>query len=527
MIAIGREVGLVALYVACCVGLCVAGCRGRGALDEAIDALKDCDYGDACTRAAAAVRTLDPDAKESRSGLEARSSVLHAAMQAAAAFPMPREPFLKAIGLDSPDVASALGREAVALAGGQKPVPGAADAAEVAAFLRVPACEAMVRLGDIARAGGPFADTAVLARVTALAQVFAAIEPDRAGQFADMARETMGCTVSERTGSDALLLEARNTVYDLLGECAASKDAVSRASCDSARQVLDTRPLPLPFPDASSGDLFGAIVPPARRGLGLVTSPPWAAVLAAGRLSIVDQVSLLPGAKQLAQPDPEFLIDLRRHHRTEDVATSFHLSFETRKPGGSPTPIAALVVDRAATCADLLEVLEAHMSESDAVTVLAVMGEGARRPAWLPLNYRLPSRILLDPSGSVVAFGDEADAVRIHLSPIEVRFEAGTTERTVPISRTAVDASTPWDLREAYAAAIELAGGSPAGRSALLTADPAVPVGLLVAVIESISVRVAEGTRHSASSFATALPLRVKGGAISWLFRKVVLMRPE
>lgn len=501
----------------------ISDCRGQGPLEEASKALSNCDYGEACAKALGVVRSLSPKDSESKLGLQARSLALHVAIQAAAAFPEARDSFLKQIGYDMPDVATVLRMEAEKLAQGPNPVPGASDAAHIAAFLRNSICDFYEKLRSISKSGGPFADSAVLGIVGSITRTLASIEPERAGQAANILREMIGCTMSERVSSDALVLEARNIAQELAETCANSQDKVSASSCKAILELLSTRPLALPFPDASSGDLFGAMLPFDMRHLGLTLTPPWMIVLTAGRLFIVEQATLNPQDRQLPQPEPRQLMDLRRHHTTEDIATVFHEIFSTHAE--SPKKVVAFAVDRMVTAADFLDVLEGFLSESDSVPILAILEDGARAPSWLPINYRFPDRLLLDPEGTRLAFGPESEAIRLHLSPLEAHITHGKTERSVPVERTNVAATVAWDLRDVYSATLEIAGETQ--KSALLTVDPVVPVALLVAVIEVLSVRVPDTVRLSHQSFATAQPTRVRGGAISWLLRKIVVVKPD
>ncbi|MBM4395571.1 MAG: hypothetical protein FJ087_07770 [Deltaproteobacteria bacterium] len=493
-------------------------CRG-GPPSRVVDALRACDHAAACAEAVAAIRALDASARAGASAVEARLLALDALLAAHASYPGPKEAFLAQAGVPGAKAAEAIDAEIKDLSSAG--AAGAAGAAEIAAFLAEPSCEHRDRVAAIASAGGPFARTALLAETTVVGEVLASIEPHRAGSFADAARALVGCTLSERVAPAAVLVALRNRFYDLVDACGALKTASAavRQSCAAAKDLADTRSLPLPIGDASSGTVAGATVPVATRGLGLSFTPPWILVLSAGRLAVVDQPVLEPGVRQVRDPEDTELLDMREPRGTHVIQSVLHKTFSTRKPWEGPLhPVAALVVDRAATTSDLFEVLEALLSVSDAIAVAATLAPGARVPQWIPLNWRIEARMLLDPQGIRNAFPKAGPDVSVDLGPFSAVVRAGASERPVDVPRPSGERSygVP-DLRELHRAVLEVA--PPPGRgmtSVRFQVEPAVPAGLLIPALEAVAVRVGESALSSAVAFAVASPERV-AGRLSWL----------
>ena len=474
----------------------LSSCRQVLPLDVT-EALRRCDYSTQCSRAVAAVAALDEETRESRAGMELRMLALEAVIGAIASFPSANEGFLSDCGKSPASAMAEATNEALALA--SMGVYGAAEASEVLAFMKAPSCAGLERLGQVRRSREKA--LAAMAQMSVLGQTLAAMEPHRAGFFAEVARQLVGCNLSERASPAALLVELRNRFYDLLDQC-----AFDTGSCERAKALARSHSMGLPLGEASSGTVVGALVPVSLRGLGISFTPPWIFVMSAGRLGVVDQVRLGPLERQVRDPPDSELMDLRAPRGPHVMQSVLHHALEKRKPwDGLGLPVAAVAVDRSTTAADLLDLLEALSSVSDAVAVAAILPEGGRLPTYYPLNYRFESRPLLDPGGGIRAFPRKGPDLTIELGPFAATVSSARGERLVSLPR---DMGLP-DTRDLYRAAKELA---PPPQEALGTVrvvvDPAVPVGLLLGAIESVAVQCPDSALTSLRAFASAAPVR-------------------
>ncbi len=325
------------------------------------------------------------------------------------------------------------------------------------------------------------------------------------------------------------LVEARGRFYDLVETCddSARTDVSWQASCQEARSIA-MKPLPLPYPSAESGEMLGALLPPALRELGVSFTPPWMFVLSAGRVGVVDQPVLAPGIRQTPDIRVEPLLDLRERHKPDRLGAGLTRAMEGRKPHDlGPMQIVALLVDRGATFQDLSELLEALLVATDATPVVAILPSRNRAPIWLPLNWRMEKRILMDPIGVRLAMGP-APTLRGNLGPFSARLAAegsGTEARDVSLGIDPSQSPGHTDLRGLYRTVAEIVRDR-TDASAILTVEPNVLVGLLLNVLEALSYRVADQQFVSNAAFDAAAPLRVRGGAYSFLVRSVVLKLP-
>ena len=512
----------VALATAVVLGL-GAGCTrdSRSADRTAIDA---CDYSQACARAVAAVRARPAD---SPAAALDRLGAFHAMLNAAAAFPGARTEFLAAAGWTGPGWRDAMAADAEALRPLPAPKQEIADAIDVAEFLRAPSCDRLDRLAQVARRPGPFADTAAMARMSALGELLTSVEPDRVHLLVVAARGLAGCGLSDQAASAAVLVAARDLFYEAVDACPQSPaDKVVAASCTGALEVARTRTLPLPFVEAASGEVQGAWLPAATRGIGLSFTPPWILVLAAGRLSVVDQVVLAPGDRQVRDPEPEPLLDLRARHRPEDLGAALLPVFNARKPyAGMTEPVVAIVIDRNETVLDIIEVLEGILARTDAIPVIAVLPPGSRSAVFYPLNYREPRRVLMDPDGVRRPFSGSGTAVALELSPASAVLRSSGGERSFELPRAAPGSKRGLDLRELYGAGLEFGGPSSGPWPTLLvTADPTVSLATLFAVTERLAVRVQPAALATPDAFDAAAPMRTRGGAYDYLLPVAVLL---
>lgn len=481
-------------------------CKGHDpATSRLRDALKDCDHGPTCSAALAEVRSLPPEAATSPGGVEVRRLALRIGLQAAAAFPPPDPATFRV-----PPVAD-LAREAEAL--------GDPGAITIASFLARPLCEVFQNTLALVESGGPYAEPALTAGIQALAQVLAAITPDRASEFARAARDLIGCTLSERASSTAVLVQARNLLYDLTDRCgrAPLSNPVARASCQAARELLSQRTLPLPWPDAAAGDLLFTTPPRSLRGTGLHGTPPFAVVLAAGRLGVYDQPVLGPGVRATPETRVDWVVDLRERHVPDDVALALKRALDRRKPVPfGEAQVVFFVVDRATPASEMFEVLLALTAISDATAAVAMTVPGRSDPVFLPVNYWISDRILMDPTGRAVAFG-RGEAMVVGLQPF--RAEVALHGRTEVVD---LPTGGPTDLRPLYRATRSLIGEDTVVSARILTDGP-VPVGLLTAVIEVLSFQVPDAGLESPGAFGSVFPLRDPDGRPSPLCSVIVV----
>lgn len=471
--------------------LLVAACKGRDPdADRLLGALRACDYGATCASALAQARSLAPDVAAGADGVEVRRLALRVGLQAAAAFP-PLDP-----AAFPPPSAADLAGEAEAL--------GDPDAVVVASLLARPSCKAFQDALAVHESGGPLAQAALMAGMHALAQVLAAITPDRVSEFARAARDLIGCTVSERASPAAVLVQVRQLLHDLARQCQRSppSEAVAQSSCKAVQDLLAHRTLPLPWPDAGGGDLLYTMPPASLRSTGLHQTPPFALVLAAGRLGVFDQPVLAPGVLASPETRVDWVLDLRGRHLPDDVVLALQGVLETRKPIALEEVQAVFfVVDRATPASEFFEVLLALTAASDAVAAIAMTLPGRPDPVFLPVNYWIEGRVLMDPLGRGRAFGRDPPLV-VRLAPF--RAEVARRDRAEVVE---FPAGNPVDLRPLYRAALSLIGDESAV-SARVIADGPVPVGLLASVLEVLSFRVPDPALESPGAFGSAVPLR-------------------
>ncbi len=469
----------------------LAACKGRDpGTARLLETLGACDYAAACASALVQVRSLPAAVASTPDGLEVRRLALRVGLQAAAAFP-PLDPAVFPV----PHVADLI-REAEALAD--------PDAGAIASLLARPSCQTLRDALAVHEGGGPLAVPALTAGMHALAQVLAAVTPDRAFEFARAARDLVGCFLSDRASPATVLVQARQTLRDLAERCRGSPppDAVARASCTAVQDLLASRSLPLPWPDAGAGDLLYTTPPVSLRATGLHQTPPFALILAAGRLGVSDQPVLPPGV--LASPETrlDWVLDLRGRHVPDDTVLALRKVLETRKPVPlDEVQVVFFVVDRATPSSEFFEVLLALTTVSDAVAAIALTLPGRPDPVFLPVNYWIENRVLVDPLGRGRAFGRDAPLV-VRLAPF--RAEVSLRDRVEVVEWPA---GGPVDLRPLYRAALSLVGEGNAVSVRVISEGP-VPVGLLAQVIEVLSFRVPEPSLASPGAFGSALPLR-------------------
>ncbi len=442
-------------------------------------------------------------------GLEVRRLALRVGLQAAAAFP-PLDP-----AVFPPPSAQDLAKEAEVLG---DPAAGA-----VATLLARPSCKALQDTLAVSESGDPLASSALMAGMHALAQVLAAVTPDRASGFAQAARDLIGCTMSDRASPAAVLVQTRQVLHDLAQRCRRSPppEALAQSSCQAVQDLLARRPLPLPWPDAGAGDLLYTTPPASLRATGLHRTPPFALVLAAGRLGVFDQPVLAPGV--LASPEirVDWVLDLRGRHVPDDVVLALQGVLEARKPVALEEVQAVFfVVDRATPTSELFEVLLALTAVSDAVAAIAMTLPGRPDPVFLPVNYWIEHRVLMDPLGRGRAFGRDPPLV-VRLAPF--RAEVAHRDRTEVVE---FPGGNPADLRPLYRAARSLIGEE-TSVSARVISDGPVPVGLLASVVEVLSFRVPDPALDSPGAFASAAPLRGRDARPLFLCPVTVVAPPD
>ncbi len=524
--AFGRTLGGLALAAVAMGG--AASCSRPDPLGVMAAQLRACDFKDGCAVLVAKARGLDGEARTSAGGREARLAALRVELDAVAAFPGPKAAFLQQAGLAPADAPAVVAKDAADLAAEARAPDEAEDAVTLAGFLVGHTCEGFQKVEDVRTAGGRLAQTAALVRLSTLAQIFAASEADSSQMFAEVARAAVGCTRSDRMSGAALLVDTRNLMMDLLDACPRGDgDAVLKETCEVVRGGVASKPLALPLPDATSGDLFGALPPVAGRRVAMAFTPPWVLVLAGGRLSIVDQAVAAPGVRQVPEARTTPMIDLRTPHGPDEVYARVNLELKDRKPRGTP-PLSqvAIVADRNATASDLLEVIKAVQSElPNATPLVAVLMPPSRSVQWYPVNFFYPQRAALDPQGSLEGgFGSPADAVRVHLSAFDVRFQRGALSRTAEIVRMPGDAGGwPYDLRDVYRAAMDFVPDQGGPVPTLLTMEPAVSVGLLLPVLETLAFKVPPVNLANPGAFASSTPAQKAGGRIALALSRVIV----
>ncbi len=400
---------------------------------------------------------------------------------------------------------------------------GEPDAGAIASFLARPTCAALRRVLDTAESGGPWSGAAWAAATSALAETLAAATPERATSLALAARDLVGCLLSDRASLTTALVKTRNLLHDLAHRCRTSPrgDPVERASCEAVLDLLANRTLPLPWPDASGGDLLYTMPPTSLRQVGVHLTPPFALVLAAGRLGVFDQPILAPGVLATPETRVEWVLDLRQRHRPDDVVLALKAVLETRKPVIlDSVPVVFFVVDRATPTAEAYEVLLALTAVSDAVGALALTVPGRPDPVFLPVNYWITDRILMDPTGRGRAFGRDP-ALVVRLAPF--RAEVAYRDRTEVVELSNGQAV---DLRSLYRAALALVGDE-VSPSARVVSEGPVPVNLLAGVIEVLSFRVPDAALETPGAFRAVAPLRGRDARPTLLCSVVVVAPPD
>ncbi|MBL6975217.1 MAG: hypothetical protein ISR64_05740 [Deltaproteobacteria bacterium] len=526
--ASGRAVGMrgparICVTVLAIGALGLAGCgKGTSSLDEWKTALVACDYGDACIRATRAVRSMTPDQGKTTGGYEVRALALKAGIQALAAFPPGMDGFLDKIGLDRGQAIAALKADAKALSAAPEWAGHTSGALSLLDFLASPSCEGFAAVEAVGTSGGFFSDSAALVGIGALAQLFASAEPVMAHMFGKVARSLVGCTLTDRASTGAVLVEARNRLLDRVDDCTRNRpaDAAFRSSCKEAGALLESRSLALPMPDVGAGDLLGAMLPRSFRGVGVNLTPPWSLVLTAGRLGIWDQPVMGPGVRKSEATIVSPMMDLRKPHVSDSAFYVVREAIKARKVHKlGKVPICALVVDQSTTVKELFEVLEAILAASDAIPLVATTAVGRSVPTFVPINYRVTRRIMLDSTGARTQFGTKP-AIEATLSSFVAGFDLGGQKRTAELGKAF--SGQERDLRAAYRAAMELEAQNP-GSSMHLVVRPAVPVELLLEFLQALAVRIPEPNLETARHFRSARPLRRSDGGFDYLIPVTVV----
>ncbi|NOZ01414.1 MAG: hypothetical protein GXP54_05935 [Deltaproteobacteria bacterium] len=492
-------------------------------LEKWTKALGSCDYGETCRQAFEAVGHLEPALAESPEGIAARMQRLKVELGALASFPPGMDGFLDKAGLSGIKAFKDMKSEATALKTSAELAKDLDESLEIMDFLGAPDCDGFKSVQRIIKNGGAFADTASMVAVSALAQIFISIGPDTAHMYGEVARSLIGCTLAGRSSAASILVEARNLFYDQVEQCSTLKpvETAYRSTCDEARKLAKERALPLPFPDIGAGDLLGAMLPRSIRGAGISVTPPWALVLTAGRLGIWHQTILDAGVRKSAAVVVKPMIDLRKPHIGDDVFYAVRQAFKTRKDWEfNGTQMCPVIVDRSTTASELFEALDGLFSESKAIPMIATAVAGRVSPTFVPVNYRISRRTLVDSLGARAPFGKDAP-IEATLSPFTVDLDRLGTSRHIEIGND-FRAKAP-DLRAVYKAVLDLVkdhGSLPLR----LKVGPTVPTGLLMRVIQTLALRVPPANLETARTFQAALPLRRPDGRFDQLISLFVLM---
>jgi hypothetical protein len=509
--------------------IAIPDCRStKDPLSELATRLETCDYSDACAQSVKGLESIPADLLGSGRGIRARLAALRIGIHALAGFPPGNGDFLRAAGIRPETAHGRLAAEARALDKADSSSE-AADAQEIVDFLGRPGCKGFLALDQIRDRRGRFEDSAFLAQFSVLAQILASATPEEAHETARLARDLVGCTLSDRASSAVVMMEMRNRLYDLVESCPDGEgmDAVIRTSCSEARKLAETRALSLPLPDPGYGDLGGATLPAGMRGLGRVFTPPWVIVLAAGRVALLEQTVVSPRFRQVPEQQIRPLLDLRTRHRPEDLVTELTMAFENRRHARfEGHAVAAVAVDRASTTRELLEVLDALLAVSDGIPFVAVMPPGGRTPVFLPINFRFQNRVLFDCLGVKRIPRQPSVPVQVTLDPFSLTVQVGSRVRTGEFTRFGQGSTARPDLRAAYQAAVEAIEGAD-GSQATLTVAPAVPAGLFVNLLEVLSSRVPPNAVGSPEQFENAVPLRRMDGMPEPLLPVVVVQPGE
>ncbi len=497
-------------------------CRSGGRdLAEIGATLDRCDDPAECGAAWARLATLAPERRDADSGVAVRLKALRAGVESLAELPEPNPAFLEAAGVDMSGLMAALSAEIKVLSSNAV----AQDAERVLDLLREPSCAHAEALDPVEAGDGPMARVAWLARLTVIGQLVSAVEAQRAEVFAAAARLQIGCRMSDRAQPEVVLVEARNLFYDRVAACPETPTAgpVGR-SCEVARTVMREKSLPLPLPDVSSGDFSGAVLP-SGHGTGLRLTPSWVLVLSAGRLSVLDQKVLAPGVRTAGETQIAELIDLRRPHRIDDLQLVVAETLKTRSlmAWAETVDILPLAVDQSAVFSDLAEILEAIVAETDAHPVVALLPPGYLNPMWLPLNYRMSFRPLLDPLGQVRVFAQAGPPLDLAMTPFSLTVQGGGHPKVAEFGRGGdMEGMRRADLRSAWSlVADEVGEGDPA--SAHLSVASAVPAGLLFPMLDVLANRFSPHALSDPSAFLKARTRLGRGGQPQLMVPLVVI----
>lgn len=501
-------------------------CRPGGReLAEIGEVLDRCDDPAACGAAWARLTAMDPERRDADSGVAVRLKSLRAGIESVAEFPEPHPAFLAAAGLDMPGLIAALAAEVRALSSHAV----AQDAERVLALLQEPSCANAEALDTIEAGDGPMARAARLARLSVLAQLVSAVDAQRSEVFASAARLQIGCRLSDRAQPAVVLVEARNAFYDRVAACPETPTTGPMGrSCEVARAVAREKSLPLPLPDVTSGDFAGAVLP-SGHGTGLRLTPPWVFVLSAGRLSVLDQKVLPPGERAAGEMPIAELLDLRRPHRIDDLRLVVAETLKTRRPLAvrEAVDVIALAVDQSAVFSDLAEILEAIVAETDAHPVVGVLPPGYRNPMWLPLNYRMSFRPLLDPLGQVRVFAKAEPALDLAMTPFSLSLRGAGQPQVAEFGRGGeLEGMRRADLRAAYSLVAGHLDEGTDDASAHLSVAAAVPAGLLFPMLDVLANRFSPHALSGAAAFLNARTRLGRGGQPEMMVPLIVI-RPE
>jgi len=505
-----------------------AGCLRRDdALRRLNRQLADCSDRAACALAVKELRGLPQESRESADGAEARIRALRHCLVAVASWPEMDRAFLEGAGMTPERALGTLEEEARSLERlpGKGPGSGARDVRTILEALREPRCDRIQALQALEQGAGRFSDVAWLAEAGLLAHLLGAIDPLQVQGFGDTARIWIGCTLPPDAEDAEVLVAARDRLGQAIGYCprAAGSAPGIREVCDRLEQAFSRWELPLHWSGLSRGEVAGALLPRTRGG-GLSFSPPWVFVISAGRLLRAEAPVIPAGQTERVPEKKTTLLDFRTRHGVQDVRLVVSQTLKDHAPveirGRKLIPLA---VDRSETFQDLAEVLEALLAETDAVPALALIPEGGRSLSFLMLNWRFSERPLWDVWGTRRAFLSGPKALSLSLSPFAMSLESGDGEREVELLPTEDGESRGLlPLRAAYEAAVSLAG--PEGeRSGRLAVQGSVSVGLLVQVLEALAARVDRTALAHESLFASAPPLRDRGGPPQALLPALVL----
>ena len=454
-------------------------------------------------------------------------AAIETGLLAASEFPEIQPAFLESAGLDLAGLFGAI--DALITKMGQQ----ASDAALVFKALKEPVCENFIHLDDVK---ADFAPAASLLKMTTLGHLVSAAEPDKADVIAAGAELLIGCTMSERTLPDAMVVEMRNRFYDLVDKCPKDAIGVVERSCQVARTVMQEKTLPLPLPSVASGDFAGAILP-VGHGTGLRLNPSWVLVLSAGHLSVLDQRVLQPGVRTAGESEISDLFDLRRPHQPNEVLQVLRevMSSRTAIELDDRSKVVALAVDQSTVFSDLAEVLEALMvagqgtepgdSSKDIHPVIAALPAGFQSPMWVPVNYRMSYRVLMDPVGKLIRYPAKGKAMNLALTPFFLSTVDAPKKSAEFVRNIDSDGIRQVDLRPGHNLVSGLVkdGYQPFAK---MSVAGAVPAGLLVSMLDGLANDFRPEALASAGAYATARMQFGKMGRPQLLMSAIVI-RPE